>query len=539
MKRFSIKNGTIIDGTGALPYKGNLVVHNEKIESVGLDTELSADFPCIDAAGDIVCPGFIDTHSHSDFSLLVNPDADSALYQGVTTEIIGNCGLSLFPVTDATKDLLLSYIVGLGYDRSAFRIEWTDLEGYATAFDRNGCGINVVPLVGHGSIRIAVMGFEARKATPPELAAMKAHFKTALDQGVWGLSSGLVYPPGINAPPHELEALCKIAADRDTLYTTHLRGDTLRSGPSFIESLAEALSVLRNTGVRLHVSHASPKFPNTGSVQSVIQMMQSARDEGFQVTCDTHPYLAAMTFLASLLPPWAFEGGTRDTVRRLNDPQERTQIVEAIKATFEHLNADDFWPRNEILLPDPQSDFNHYSLDIIAQKMKLEPAEALVEILTRSDEKFFEVMVLQWIYSDEETRELFSWPHTMVGADGATSSLGHDPGPLTIHPRSWGTFPKVIRDYCTNTGLMPLEDVIHRMTGLPANTLGLADRGTLQPKKKADIVVFNLDQLKDTATYMHPFQYAQGIRYIWVNGCLTLDHGKPTGQRPGRFLRRL
>ncbi|UCG09198.1 MAG: amidohydrolase family protein [Desulfobacterales bacterium] len=537
MNRIVIKNGTIVDGTGAAPCRGDVVIRGEEIEAIGSDVSLSPDTPRIDVPGCIVCPGFIDTHSHSDFSLLVNPDAESALYQGVTTEVIGNCGLSIFPIAGRTKNLLQSYIMGLGYD-SSFTIDWTDLAGYAAAFDQSGIGINVVPLAGHGSIRIAVMGFGAREANSQELAAMKIHLETALDQGAWGLSSGLVYPPGINSPPHELEVLCEMVADRGALYTTHLRGDTLRSGVTFIESLAEALSVARRTGVRLHVSHASPKFPNTGSVHSVIKMMQALRDEGFHVTCDAHPYLAAMTFLASLLPPWAFEGGIRETVRRFNDPRKRKQVIEAVKATFEHLDPSDFWPRNEVILPDPQSEFNHCRMHIISQKMELQPAEALIEILAQCGQRLFEAIVLQWIYSAEETQELFHWPYTTVGADGATSSLAYDLGPLTIHPRSWGTFPKIFNDYHKKGKQFSIEEIIRRMTGLAAAVVGLNDRGTIQPKKKADVIVFNPKKFTDTATYADPHRYAQGMEFVWVNGRMVVERGKRTGRRPGKVIKR-
>jgi N-acyl-D-amino-acid deacylase len=538
MKQLAIKNGIIIDGTGLPPYKGNLVIVEEKIVEVGQDLDLPAHMPSIDVSGLIVCPGFIDTHSHSDVSLLVSPDADSSLYQGVTTEVIGNCGLTAFPIKDATKTLLESYINGLGYDKHTYPIDWLDLNDYKSALAKSGIGINAVPLVGHGSIRIAVMGFEAREATPQELDEMNAYLHAALEQGAWGLSSGLVYPPGINSPRPELEALCKIVADYGALYTTHLRGDTLRAGPSFIESLDEALTNARHTGVRLHISHAAPKFPNSGAVGQAIEMMQAARDEGLHVSCDAHPYLAAMTFLASLLPPWAFDGGTAKVTERFNTPTERTKLVEALHADFSHLNANAFWPLNEILLPDSNAEYHHSRIDAAARKMKLDPADALIEILARNGEKLFEVMVMQWIYSEEETRELFCWPHTTVGADGAASSLGHNPGPLSLHPRSWGTFPKLIRDYCIGNRLFSLEKLLHRMTGLPASILGIADRGTLRPDKKADIVALNLDGLKDTATYNHPHQYAEGVEHAWVNGQMVIEHGRRTDRRPGKVLKR-
>ncbi|UCD82129.1 MAG: amidohydrolase family protein, partial [Desulfobacterales bacterium] len=253
---------------------------------------------------------------------------------------------------------------------------------------------------------------------------------------------------------------------------------------------------------------------------------------------DAHPYLAAMTFLASLLPPWAFEGGTRETIRRLNEPHKKAQLIEAIRDTFGHLDPADFWPRNEIVLPDPQSEFNHCRMHIISQKMRLQPAEALIEILAQSGQRLFETIVLQWIYSAEETLELFHWPYTTVGADGATSSLGYDLGPLTVHPRSWGTFPKIFNDYHKKSKQFSIEEVIRRMTGLAAAVVGLNDRGTLQPKKKADIVVFDPQKFTATATYADPHHYAEGVKYVWVNGRVVIEDGKHIGQRPGQVIRK-
>jgi N-acyl-D-amino-acid deacylase len=532
-----IKNGLIIDGTGAPPFKGDVVVRGDEIVAVARNLEVSSNFRVTDANGLIVSPGFIDTHSHSDFSLILSPGAESALFQGVTTEVIGNCGLSAFPVSGKSRVQLQEYLRGIGYD-SAFEIDWTDLEGYAAALGSQGLGINAAPLVGHGSIRIAVMGFEARGARQSELAAMKQLLEAALDQGALGLSTGLVYPPGINSPASELKTLCDLVADRGAVYTTHLRGDSLKAGPTLIESLEEALSIARQTGVRLHVSHAAPKFPNTGAVQTMIAMMQSARQNDVKVTCDAHPYLAAMTFLASLLPPWVFEGGLKKTHSRLTDPNERARVVKAVNTSFEHLDPEAFWPLNEIVMPDPKSELNRLRLDAIGRKTAMTPAEALVEILAQSGEKLFEVIVLQWIYSARETRELFGWDGSMVGADGATSSIDRNSGPLTIHPRSWGTFPKMIHDYCKKDHWFAIEQLIHRMTGLAAASLGLNGRGVIQPGKKADIIVFDLENFKDKATFANPHQYAEGIQSVWVNGTAVIDQGKRTDQRPGKVLRR-
>jgi N-acyl-D-aspartate/D-glutamate deacylase len=215
-----IKNGLVIDGTGTPPLRGDVVVRGDEIAAVEQNLDVSSNFRIVDASGLIVSPGFIDTHSHSDCSVMLSPDAQSALFQGVTTEVIGNCGLSAFPTSIKTKEQLQAYLRGIGYE-STFEIDWTDLEGYAAAVEGSGIGINIAPLVGHGSIRIAVMGFEARDARDSELAAMKQLLETSLDQGALGLSSGLVYPPGINSPSAELAALCALLAERDAVYTTH------------------------------------------------------------------------------------------------------------------------------------------------------------------------------------------------------------------------------------------------------------------------------------------------------------------------------
>jgi N-acyl-D-amino-acid deacylase len=244
-----------------------------------------------------------------------------------------------------------------------------------------------------------------------------------------------------------------------------------------------------------------------------------------------------MTFLASLLPPWAFDGGTIRAIERFNNPAERAEMVEAIRTSFGHLDAAKFWSLNEVILPDPDTEFNHSRIDTVAREMNLEPADAMIEILARSGEQIFNVWVMQWIYSEEDTRSLFGWPHTMVGADGATSTLGNKLSPLSQHPRCWGTFPKIIKDYCLKSKLFSLENVIYRMTGLPASVIGITDRGTLQPGKMADIVVFDPNEIQDKATYTDPHRYAQGVKHIWVNGCLVLENGKRTDQKPGRVLR--
>ena len=532
-----LKGGTVIDGTGRPAFPADVAIKDGAIESVGPDLEASDETPLIEVKGLMVCPGFIDTHSHSDLSLLLDPAADSALFQGVTTEVIGNCGLSTFPAAKETRDQLRSYLAGLGDDGSG-PLAWADLAEYAQDLEKRGLGINLVPLVGHGSIRIAVMGFEAREAGPKEMGRMKGLLGEALDQGAIGLSSGLVYPPGNNAPSRELTELAEAATQRGGLYTTHLRGDTLKKGPSLIQSLEEVLDLARRTGIRLHVSHLDPKYPNTGTVGEVLDTLEAAREEGLEVTCDAHPYLAAMTDLASLLPPWVFAGGTRETVRRLTEEPERGRVLAAVRESFSHLDPGEIWSLNELVWPEGGKDLNRLRFDKIGAKLGLDPAEALLTILARAGERLFEIIVLQWIYSAEETEELLAWPWTTVGADGASSTPGGGVGGLTVHPRSWGTFPRYLRWLHYEAARLSLEEAVRKMTGLPAQVFSLVDRGLIRPGMAADLTVFDPKEFKDRATYTDPRRPAQGMRYVLVNGRLAVDQGQRTGQGTGVVLRR-
>ena len=532
-----IKHGTIIDGTGNPRYASDIAIRGEEIAKIQEHLAIPPGVPVIDASGLIVSPGFIDMHDHSDYSLLVDREAPSAQHQGVTTVVIGNCGLSCYPVAAGYRELLESYLVGLGYNHS-HSLRWENFDGYARELEKDGLGVNVVPLVGHGSIRIAVMGFDARQPTKEEQEDMRRLLLDALSQGAFGMSSGLVYPPGINATSEELEDLCKIVAKEEGFYSTHLRGDTLRAGPTLVESLQEALGVARATGVDLQVSHIASKFPNTGVSQRVIDMMQNARDEGFNVTCDVHPYMAAMTFLASLLPPWVFEGGTKETTRRLTDKGKRERILKDMKSQFSHLDWDEFWFRNEPVPTDPNSRFKGKRLTEIGKMMDKGPAEAFLDVLADEGEDLFKVVVLEWIYSEDDTLATFLWPYTMIGADGVNSSKEGRIESISLHPRSWGTFPKVISKYHKEGRQIKLESVINKMTGLAATTLGLADRGFIKEGMKADVVVFDLARFTDKATYTEPRQYAEGVEYLLINGGLAIERGKSTGNRLAKVLRR-
>lgn len=533
MAEYIIADGLIVDGTGRDGFRGDVLVKDGRILAVGPGLAEGAVGEIIDASGLVVAPGFIDTHTHSDYSLIKNPRGLSSAYQGVTTEVIGNCGLSSFPVGPGRGALLGEYLIGLGYDGEE-PLFWSDLDGYAARLNRDGLPTDLVPLVGHGSIRIAVMGYDAREATVDELTAMDRLLAKALEQGAFGLSSGLVYPPGINAPPWELEHLLETVARAGAIYTTHLRGDTVRAAPSLVDSLVEALDAARHCGVRVHVSHLLAKFPNQGSTARIIELLEEAADEGLAVSCDGHPYLAGMTFLASHLPPWVFEGGVGETLRRLSEPPERERVRQALMDTFGHLDQDRFWALNEPVLP---GGAGGGSLADMAAERRTSPVEALMDILVEQGEGLFGAMVLLWIYSSEETQRQLLWPGATIGGDGLAWSREDAPSGLAAHPRSWGSFATVLGDYWRDRKLIGLAELVRKLSGLPAEIFGLTDRGRLASDKKADLAIFDPESIADRSTYHRP-AYAAGMRHVFLNGRLVIQDGQPTGHLPGRVLRR-
>lgn len=530
-----IRNGIIIDGSGNLPYKGDIAVKGDQIVRINEAIDISSGGQIIDASGLIVTPGFIDIHDHSDFSLLIDRDAESALYQGITTKVIGNCGISCYPIATETKSLLESFIVANNHSRP---LNWEDFDSYARQLEEGGLGVNVISLIGHGSLRIAVMGFEARPATKTEQENMGRLLSCAFDQGAFGLSSGLAYPPGVYAPAEELKALCGIVSKEGGLYASHLRGDLILAGPSLVDSLGEAIDVAKNTGVSLQVSHIAPKYPNNGVSKTVLDMMQGARNEGLEVTCDVHPYMAAMTFLAALLPPWVFEENPSKNKERLTGNVERTRILSDMKSRLSHVDWDEFWSKIEPMPIDPGYEFKGKRLNQIGKMIGKGPVEALLDILVDSGETLFDIFALMWIYSQEDTLKTLLWQYTMIGADGISTSKDSKIMSLGLHPRSWGTFPKVINQFHKQQKNIQLETIIYKMTGLPSSSLGLRDRGLIKEGLKADLAIFDLDRFSDKSTYTNPRQYSEGIEYLLVNGVLAIERGKLTCRRSGKVLRK-
>jgi len=520
----------VYDGSGGPARRVDLGIRRDTIAKVGRVSKREAS-TVLDAEGLCVAPGFIDIHTHSDLPLFACPTADNAVGQGVTTEVIGNCGQSAAPFRPNSGSDLAERARRLGVD-----LRWRSFAGYLRALRRLRPAINVVPLVGHGELRAAAMGFEARRPEPAELEAMEALLEDAMDAGAFGLSSGLIYPPGCYASADELVRLAGTAAKAGGLYASHIRGE----GATLVVAVREALETARRARAPLEISHHKATGPrHWGATRTTLAMIDAALAEGQSVAMDVYPYTASSAELYALLPPGALEGGTKALVERLKDRDHRRAYVRRIREdldSWENTAGEAGW--GAIVFSASPTGRNRrlqgQTLQQIARRRGTDPAEALFDLLIE-EEGDGEIIVHD--VSEDDVMRVYRHPRTVVGSDGWTSSRRGALAPLGIHPRAWGTFPRFLSRYGRGR-LMSTARAIHRATGLPAARLGLADRGLVREGYKADLVVFDLRALRDIATFERPKRPARGILWVLVNGEVVARRGTPTGRRPGTVLRR-
>lgn len=533
-----IHNGRILDGTGAPWFWADIGIVGDTIRAIGRLAGQNAK-RVLDAQGHFVCPGFIDIHNHADGGLLVTPGAESLVQQGVTTALIGNCGMSPAPVRENTKELLHKYI-------SAFlpvaQIDWRSLADLFERFERRGIGCNVASLVGHGSIRIAVMGMDDRRPSQGELDEMRALTAEAMSQGAFGLSSGLAYAPGMFALMDEVAALARVVAEYGGFYASHIRSE----GNAYLDSIAEAILIGERAGVPVQISHMETHYPNFGRAREALASVDAARARGLDVTFDVPPYLMGMTTITSILPNWAQEGGIAAIIARLQEPDVRRRIkahTDVFTNPAARLAGEGRWEKLWIVGSERHPEFNGHDLAEIAHMKGQEPYDAVFDLLA---EEGRQIMIVGEFHSEEDLRRALVHPCCMIESDegvyAATSPTG------VPHPRAYGTFPMIYRKYVRGEtrGDFPLEvgqpiliweDAVRKMTCMPATRLGLKDRGLLREGLRADIVVLDPERIADRATYREPHQYPIGIDWVLVNGTVVVDHGRHTGALPGRVLR--
>lgn len=557
-----IRNGLLLDGTGAPAQQADVGIRDDRIAAIGKLAAADAA-QVVDAAGLVVAPGFIDAHSHSDAYLLLEPDAPSKVSQGVTTEVVGQCGASAAPIFGRgrmSSDWELFVYPERGEKKSEFRSQnsvslhpppstrhpppstlhpppatrhapagatWATVAEYRALLAQVRPAVNAVLLIGHNTLRAGVMGYEPRAATADEVRAMQRHLAQALDEGGSGLSTGLIYQPGRYATSEEVLALAQTAAARGGVYATHMRSE----GDRLLEALDEVLDLGRASGIRVQISHLKTSHEcNWGKLDDVLARIEDARRQGVVVHADRYPYVAGCTDLDVVLPDWAVAGGREVMLARLADPADRARMA----ADLDSGRPPDAWAGVMVggaMHPELQA-LCGQTIAAVASARGCSAGEAIVWILQRDDLRtsaFFFGM------SEANLRRIYAQPWVMVGSDASLRALE---GPLAAdypHPRAYGTFPRFLR-MIQDEGLMPLPEAIRRITSLPADAFGLQGRGRVMPGAFADLVCFDPVAIRDCATFAAPRAYSCGVRQVWVNGCCCYDQGRFTGQRGGRVL---
>jgi N-acyl-D-amino-acid deacylase len=529
-----ITGGLVYDGCGAAPVPADLGITGGRIAAVGR-LEGAQAARTLSVPGMAVSPGFIDAHSHADLSLLTAPDAEPKLRQGVTTELVGQCGLGTAPTTPDTVEAWRKSLVGvLGSQPEQW--PWPTFAAYLEDLAKSRPGLNVAALVTHGAVRAAVVGLENRAPTPDELTAMGKTIESALEDGAFGMSTGLVYLPCVFADREELVALYRHVAARDSLMFIHIRSQ----GNQVLEALNEALGIAAESGVSLQVSHlCAVGRPNWGKPARMLEAIDRARAAGQDVTFDQHPYDAGSTALTQVLPAWAGAGGNEALIKRLQDGPTRERLKRAFA--------------EDLPSPDPRMPWQNFvglvgwenivvtavageanarylgqSIAEIAASRREEPADAAFDLLVEEGGKV--TMVIMNAYHPEDLATIMRHPAGMIGSDSIYTG--------NPHPRLYGTFPRVLGRFAREDGAISLSEAVRRTTSAPADRLGLKDRGAIREGLAADLVVFDPATVRDRATYGNPRQFPVGIEHVVVNGQLAVEHGALTGIRAGRVLTR-
>lgn len=495
-----ITNGRIIDGTGNSWFRADVAVKGDRIMAVAKG--IANRFPTakkIDAQNRIVSPGFIDVHAHIEGSIFERPTAENYIYDGVTSVVTGNCGS--------------------GAD---------DIAAFLKGIDSMGTSINVAALAGHNTIRRLGMGLENRKATAQELATMESITLKAMEDGAVGLSTGLIYLPGMYAPTEEIVALAKVAAARGGVYATHMRYE----GTQVHDAINEALTIGRDASIPVQISHFKVTGKNNwGRGTETLGMVEEARKQGYDVTIDQYPYTASSTNLAVRVPDWALEGGLDSLRVKMKDPAMRKRILAGMKAAQQRDRQKDY-SYAVVASFAPDTSFNGKSisqinLDLGRKKGFDSEANLILDMLAKAN-----AQMIYHTMSEKDLVHFMKYPFNMPAADAGVSN-----GKGRPHPRGFGTNARVLARYVREQQVIELEEAIRRMTSLPATKFNLKDRGLLIEGKKADILVFDETTIRDNSVYENPHQYTTGISHVLVNGKLVVEDGQHTGQKSGQTIR--
>ena len=520
-----IRNGRIIDGSGSSETKADLAIHEGRIVEIGTLENSSAKKE-INAQGLIVCPGFIDMHSHEDGLNLISPLEHSFIQQGITSAVTGNCGISLAPLTEATKEQGSSML-----GKAAELIPWNAWDSFGSYLEfvqKKGISVNMIPLVGQGAVRSSVMEQTAAHPDAEQMRKMQEVVIQCMEEGAFGLSTGLIYPPGSYATTEELIEVTRPVGKRYGFYFSHVRGE----GDTLLDAIQEEISIGQATGASLQHSHYKATLThNWEKAAQGLKMIEAAQKSGLDFSMDMYPYTAGSTRLIALLPEWAQEGGTPAVIERLTDPQTRSKITESMKNNSVFFVDD--W--SKILIP---SSANPAHVGRNVAEMAEESAKSAYDwVYDAILETKGNITVVLFQISEDNVRMQMQHPSMMFGTDGFGMPFE---GPLAAgapHPRSFGTFPRILGKYVRQEKVLTLEKAIYKMSGQPAKKLRLKERGLLKKGYKADVVIFNPDTVIDKADFSSPFQPSLGIEFVLVNGKIAVENGLRTSVISGEVIK--
>jgi len=521
-----IRNGKVIDGSGASAEKMDILIEDGRITDTGCFENILAG-KVMDAQDLIISPGFIDMHSHEDGTNTFSPEGESLIAQGITTVVTGNCGISVAPMSDAVKEQAAS-LMGAAANLVPFNA-WNSFGSYLDFLAKNGVSINVFPLVGQGAVRAAVMGQTAARPDEEQIQQMQELVIQCMEEGAGGISTGLIYPPGSYAATDELVEVTRPGGKRGGIYFSHVRGEA----ETLLEAIREEITIGQKTGAAIQHSHYKATQPhNWDKALTGLQMIDQARAGGIDMTADMYPYTAGSTRLIALLPEWAQEGGLKDTLARAADPNTRKKLTASMTSGGDFCMAD--WSRGVIPTSANPAHVGRNIAELAAAQGKT-PHDWIYDAILETGGN---IATILFTISEGNVKMQMQHPAMMFGTDGFGMPFD---GPFATgapHPRSFGTFPRVLGKYVREEKVIPLEEAVWKMSGFPAQKLRLKERGLVRKGYKADLVLFNPETVIDKADFFNPFQRPLGIEMVLVNGNVVLDHGIHTGARPGVVLTR-
>lgn len=519
-----IRNGTIVDGTGKAGRKTSLGIKKNKIAKIGKMRWARGRIE-IDADGKIVAPGFIDIHNHSDsyWRLFLEPQLPSLVYQGVTTIVGGNCGASIAPLSSGK----IIESVQKWADIKQVNVNWLSMGEFREEMSRRKLGLNFATLVGHGTLRRGIVGDEMRRLTDNELELFKNILERSLEAGALGFSAGLAYSHEREARWDELEAMLEIVKKHDKIFSIHLREE----GKEIISAIEEAVDLAKESGASLEISHFKVMGEKNWTLaDQALQKIEEAQKSGIDINFDVYPYTETGSVLYVSLPAWAAEGGKKMLLKRLKEKHLREKIVSEMREIHEYQ-----YENAIVAVSSLDKNLAERKISRIAEARGISAEEVIVDLLLASEGR---VITLLDCLDEKNVKKAIAHPLSMISSDGAGYDIAHkDTGEL-VHPRCFGTFPKVFGKYVREEKLLTLEEAVKKMTSMPAKKLGLADRGTLEKNMVADIAVFDPEKIIDKSTVESPYQYAEGVSEVIVNGKMVLEKGKLTGEMAGEFIAR-